>query len=151
MTCARVTWVPRLLHNKSIMTLLDRAGNLTLLIASGTRRTSSQEVLHTIFLTPSFPRDRENIPTPSHLPQKPWPRAQPTSILYHTEISWTMSLRHRSHSKQDLHKLRLPQKLSFKTNWCQPEELHTTNKQYRYRHGPTGTNQLRNHNLHRWV
>ena len=49
MTYACVTWAPRLLDNKSLMTRLDRAGNLTLLMASGARRTSSQEVLHTLF------------------------------------------------------------------------------------------------------
>ena len=49
MTYACVTWAPRLLENKSLMTKLDRAGNLTLLMASGARRSSSQEVLHTLF------------------------------------------------------------------------------------------------------
>ena len=49
MTYACVTWAPRLLDNKSLMTRLDRAGNFTLLMALGARRTSSQEVLHTLF------------------------------------------------------------------------------------------------------
>ena len=49
MTYACVTWAPRLLENKSLMTQLDRAGNLTLLMTSGARRSSSQEVLHTLF------------------------------------------------------------------------------------------------------
>ena len=49
MTYACVSWAPRLLHTKSMMKPLNRPGNLALLIASGARRTSSQEVLHQLF------------------------------------------------------------------------------------------------------
>jgi ribonuclease HI len=49
MTYACVTWAPRIIDKKSIMTTLDRPGNLALLLASGARRSSSQEVLHQLF------------------------------------------------------------------------------------------------------
>ena len=49
MTYACVTWAPRLFNNKSQMSNLDRTGNLTLLLASGAIRSSSQEALHQIF------------------------------------------------------------------------------------------------------
>ena len=49
MTYACVTWAPRILDNKSQMTRLNQPSNLTLLMASGARRTSSQEVLHALF------------------------------------------------------------------------------------------------------
>ena len=49
MTYACVTWAPKLLGNRSMMKPLDRPGNLALLLASGARRTSSQEVLHQLF------------------------------------------------------------------------------------------------------
>ena len=49
MTYACVTWAPRLLENKSAMKSLEKPGNLSLLIATGALKSSSQEVLHQLF------------------------------------------------------------------------------------------------------
>ena len=49
MTYACISWAPRLLNNTSLMTHLNRPGNLTLLMATGARRTSSQDALHALF------------------------------------------------------------------------------------------------------
>ena len=49
MTYACSTWAPRLLHNASRLEGLKKIGNLSLLMATGAKRTSSQEVLHQLF------------------------------------------------------------------------------------------------------
>ena len=49
MTYACVTWAPRLLNKKTVLKPLEKAGNLSLLIATGALRSSSQEVLHHLF------------------------------------------------------------------------------------------------------
>ena len=49
LTYACVTWAPRLLSNKSIMTPLNRPGNLAVLLASGALRTTSQDALRQLF------------------------------------------------------------------------------------------------------
>ena len=49
MTYACVAWAPRLLDKKSILSPLNKPGNLSLLLASGALRSSSQEVLHQLF------------------------------------------------------------------------------------------------------
>ncbi|KAL5247143.1 hypothetical protein ACHWQZ_G019114 [Mnemiopsis leidyi] len=49
MTYACVTWAPRLLNKKTALKPLEKAGNLSLRIASGALRSSSQEALHHLF------------------------------------------------------------------------------------------------------
>ena len=49
MTYTCVTWAPRLLNKKTVLKPLGKAGNLSLLIATGALRSSSQEVLHHLF------------------------------------------------------------------------------------------------------
>ena len=49
MTYACVAWAPRLLDKKSVLKPLEKPGNLSLLLASGALRSSSQEVLHQLF------------------------------------------------------------------------------------------------------
>lgn len=48
-TYACVTWAPRLLNTKTVLKPLEKAGNLSLLIATGALRSSSQEALHHLF------------------------------------------------------------------------------------------------------
>ena len=54
MTYACVTWAPRLMEKTSVTNPLNKTGNLSLLMASGALRSTSQEALHQLFnLLPS--------------------------------------------------------------------------------------------------
>ena len=48
-TYACVTWAPRILNQRSKIYSLNRPGNLSLLMATGAKNTSSQEALHQLF------------------------------------------------------------------------------------------------------